>query len=240
METAIISGIIGFAACAGIFLVFWITRRRRPRKPSRIDVISTVEKFKSVGELVVFKVFTKEIITTSDHWFGEMGKKYFRWLASEKKMAMIFEFNIDFKYDLHSPDFVVEPREGDSYLLKMPKCLYESHIKNISFYDEQRARFLPWLLPDLLSKAFSDSFSEETKNRLVAEAKNQASRMANELVKRMQSEVQKSARQTLELLAKNFGAEEITIIFSDMEPLQAEVNYQSQTGNETESDEKVD
>lgn len=233
METAVISGIIGFALCAGIFLAFWITRLRKPRKPGRVAVISTVEKFKSVGELVVFKVFTKEIITTSDHWFGEMGKKYFRWLASEKKMAMIFEFDIDFKYDLHSPDFVVEPRGTDSYLLKMPKCVYESHIKNISFYDEQRARLLPWLLPDLLSKAFSDSFSEETKNRLVAEAKNQASRMANELVKRMQSEVQKSARQTLELLAKGFGAEEITIVFSDMEPLQAGVNYQSQTGNET-------
>lgn len=234
METALISGVVGFVLCAGIFFVLWITRLRKPRKPGRVEVISTVEKFKSVGELVVFKVFTKEIITTSDHWFGEMGKKYFRWLASEKKMAMIFEFDIDFKYDLHSPDFIVEPRESDSYLLKMPKCLYESHIKNISFYDEQRARFLPWLLPDLLSKAFSDSFSEETKNRLVAEAKNQASQMANELVKRMQSEVQKSARQTLELLAKGFGAEGITITFSDVEPLQSKVNYQSQTGNETE------
>ncbi|MBW2096323.1 MAG: DUF4230 domain-containing protein [Deltaproteobacteria bacterium] len=235
METALISGIVGFGLCAGIFLVFWITRRRKPRKPSRVNVISTVEKFKSLGELVVFKVFTKEIITTSDHWFGEMGKKYFRWLASEKKMAMIFEFDIDFKYDLHSPDFIIESFESNSYLLKMPKCLYESHIKNISFYDEQRARLLPWLLPDLLSNAFSDSFSEETKNRLVAEAKNQASRMANELVKRMQSEVQKSARQTLELLAKGFGAERVTITFSDVEPLQAGVNYQSQTEDKKEA-----
>jgi len=235
VETALISGIIGFGLCAGIFLILWITRLRKPRKPSRVEVISTVERFKSVGELVVFKVFTKEIITTSDHWFGEMGKKYFRWLASEKKMAMIFEFDIDFKYDLHSPDFIVEPFESDSYRLQMPKCLYESHIKNISFYDEQRARLLPWLLPDLLSNAFSDSFSEETKNRLVAEAKNQALQMANELVKRMQSEVQKSARQTLELLARGFGAEEITVMFSDAEPLPAEVNYQSQTEDKKEA-----
>jgi hypothetical protein len=232
VETAIISGIVGFALCAGIFLVFWILKLRKPRKPARIDVISTVEKFKSVGELVVFKVFTKEIITTSDHWFGETGKKYFRWLASEKKMAMIFEFDIDFKYDLHSPDFVIESLEADSFLLKMPKCLYESHIKNISFYDEQRAKLLPWLLPDLLSKAFSDSFGEEAKNRLVAEAKNQASQMANELVKQMQSEVQKSARQTLNLLAKGFGVNRITITFSDVEPLQAGVNYQPRTANE--------
>ena len=231
METAIVSGIVGFALCTGIFVVLWVTRLRRPRKPGKIEVISTVERFKSVGELVVFKVFTKEIITTSDHWFGETGKKYFRWLASEKKMAMIFEFDIDFKYDLHSPDFIIEPREPDTYLLKMPKCLYESHIKDISFYDEQRARLLPWLLPDLLSKAFTDNFGEEAKNRLVAEAKDQASQMANELVKRMQSEVQKSARQTLGVLAKGFGAREITVSFSDVEPLQAGVNYQPRAGN---------
>jgi Protein of unknown function (DUF4230) len=229
LETTILSGIVGFALGAGIFLLFWMTRMRKSRKPGRVDVISTVEKLKAVGELVVFKVFTKEIITTSDHWFGETGKKYFRWLASEKKMAMIFEFDIDFKYDLHSSDFFVDPVGIDSYLLKMPKCLYESHIKSISFYDEQKAKFLPWLLPDLLSNAFSDSFGEETKNRLVLEAKNQASQMANELVKRMQSEVQKSARQTLGLLAKGFGAREIKIEFSDAEPLQESVNYRNRS-----------
>ena len=36
-------------------------------------------------------------------------------------------------------------------------------------------------------------FNEETKNRLISEAKNQASKMAHELVEKMQSEVQKSA-----------------------------------------------
>lgn len=229
VETAIVSGVAGFAVCAGLFLLLWVARRREKQERSpKTDVTSTVEKFKSVGELVVFKVFTKEIITTSDHWFGETGKKYFRWLASEKKMAMIFEFVIDFKYDLHSPEFAVEPLGAGSYLLKMPKCQYESHITNISFYDEQRARLLPWLLPELLGNAFTDSFSEETKNRLVAEAKNQASRMANDLVKRMQSEVQKSARQTLELLAKGFGADEVVVAFSDSEPLQFAVSYPSQ------------
>ncbi|MFZ0450718.1 MAG: DUF4230 domain-containing protein [Desulfatiglandaceae bacterium] len=232
METTIIAGLVGFALCAGILLLFWFTRLRKTRKPSKVDIISTVERFKSVGELVVFKIFTKEIITTSDHWFGETGKKYFRWLASEKKMAMIFEFDIDFKYDLHSPEFSVAPVGIGSYLLKMPKCLYESHIKSISFYDEQKAKFLPWLLPDLLSNAFSDNFSEEAKNRLVLEAKNQASQMANELVKKMQSEVQKSARQTLELLAKGFGARETKIEFSDVEPSQESVNYQNQAGGE--------
>ena len=107
----------------------------------------------------------------------------------------------------------------------MPKCLYESHINDISFYDEQGAKFLPWLLPHLITKALSDGFSEATKNRLIAEAKNQASKMADGLVKQMQSEVQKSAVQTLEVLAKGFGAKQITVDFSDAQLIQTEVNY---------------
>ena len=225
METVIISGLAGFLLAILLFVVFWFKRLKRPKTINDFEIYSTAEKFRAVGELVVFKIVTKEIITASDHWFGETGKKYFQWLASNKKMAMIFQFDIDFKYNLHSPDFVIEPTGDDTFRLKMPKCLYESHIKDISFYDEQGAKFLPWLLPHLITKALSDGFNEATKNRLIAEAKNQASKMADGLVKQMQSEVQKSAVQTLEVLAKSFGAKQITVDFSDAELIQTEVNY---------------
>jgi hypothetical protein len=184
--------------------------------------------------LVVFKIVTKEIITASDHWFGETGKKYFQWLASNKKMAMIFQFAIDFKYNLHSPDFIVEPTGENTYRLKKPKCLYESYIKDISFYDEQGTKLLPWLLPHLLTSALSNRLSEETKNHLIAEAKNHASQLANELVKKMQSEVQKSALQTLEVLAKGFGAKSIRVDFGDADLVQARVSYESRGKNEGE------
>ncbi|MFC1869172.1 DUF4230 domain-containing protein [Thermodesulfobacteriota bacterium] len=225
MGTIIFSGLTGFALAVILFIALWFKKLKRPLKVKEFDTYSTVEKFRSVGELVVFKMVTKEIITASDHWFGETGKKYFQWLASNKKMAMIFQFDIDFKYNLHSPDFSIEPMGEDKYRLKMPKCLYESHIKDISFYDEQAAKFLPWLLPHLITKALSDGFSEETKNRLISEAKNQTSQMAHELVKKMQSEVQKSASQTLEVLGKSFGAKQLTVDFSDAELIQTEVNY---------------
>lgn len=236
METAIVSGMVGFALCAGMFGVLWIAKLRTPRKRSGIDAVSTIEKFRSVGELVAFKIITKEIITTSDHWFGEVGKKYFRWLASVKKMAMIFEFEIDFKFNLLDPNFVVEAMGNNAYRLKMPKCLYESRIKDISFYDEQGAKLLPWLLPELISKAIPNGFGEDTKNRLVAEAKNQASEMANELVARIRNEVQKSARQTLEFLARGFGARYIEVDFSDAIPVQAQVKYIRDGGSEGDKD----
>jgi hypothetical protein len=225
METVIISGLAGFLLAVLFFIVLWFKRLKRPKNIQDFEIYSTVEKFRAVGELVVFKIVTKEIITASDHWFGEIGKKYFQWLASNKKMAMIFQFDIDFKYNLHSPEFIIEPTGENTFRLKMPKCLYESHIKDISFYDEQGAKFLPWLLPHLITKALSDGFNEATKNRLIAEAKNQASKMADGLVKQMQSEVQKSAVQTLEVLAKGFGAKRITVDFSDAQLIQTEVNY---------------
>ena len=225
MGTVIISGLAGFFVAGLLFIVIWFKRLKRPKNLKDIEIYSTVEKFRAVGELVVFKIVTKEIITASDHWFGETGKKYFKWLASNKKMAMIFQFDIDFKYNLHSPDFIIESTGEDAFRLKMPKCLYESHIKDISFYDEQGAKFLPWLLPQLITNALSGGFNEATKNRLITEAKNQASKMADGLVKQMQSEVQKSAVQTLEVLAKSFGAKRITVDFSDAALIQTEVDY---------------
>ena len=37
-------------------------------------------------------------LLSSQHWFGEAGKRYLQWLVSTKKMAMIFEFDIDSHY----------------------------------------------------------------------------------------------------------------------------------------------
>ncbi|MBN2420644.1 MAG: DUF4230 domain-containing protein [Deltaproteobacteria bacterium] len=222
---SILSGLFGFFLAAVLFAILWFKRLKKSPDKNGFDIYSTVDKFRSVGELVVFKIITKEIITASDHWFGEAGKKYFRWLASNKKMAMIFQFEIDFKYNLHSPDFVIESTGEQSYLLKMPKCLYESNIKDIRIYDEQGAKLFPWLLPHLITDALSDGFNEETKNQLISEAKNQASHMAHDLVLKIQSEVHKSAIQTMELLAKGFGAEHIKVEFSDAELVQTDVRY---------------
>ena len=209
----------GIVAC----VVLWLLLRGRRTGGARPHIHASIEELRSVGELVVFKIITKEIVTTAEHWFGEWGKKYFQWLASTRKMAMIFEFEIDFRYNLRSSGFVVESLGLQKYRLKMPKCFYQIHIRDISFYDEQNARFLPWLVPDLLNRAFGSGFSEEDKNHLKEEARLQAGRMADEFVSKMQSEVQNSAKQTMEALAKAFGAESVVIDFSDSQLVQLEV-----------------
>ncbi|MFA5554608.1 MAG: DUF4230 domain-containing protein [Phycisphaerae bacterium] len=226
MDGLLIGFIAGIAGAVAVVL-FVKNRSKKGLRGSEIHLHSSIEEIRSVGELVVFKMITKEIVTAADHWFGEFGKRYLTWLLSNKKMAMIFEFEIDFRYDLRSNDFVIERKSENEYQFKMPKCFYQTHIRDVNFYDEQSSKLLPWLIPDLLNRAFGPAFSESDKNRLKEEAKQQASRMAEEFVERMRSDVQSSAQKTLEMLGKAFGAEKITVDFSDSELIQTKVEVKN-------------
>jgi hypothetical protein len=148
------------------------------------------------------------------------------------KMAMVFQFEINFWYDLKSRDFRVTDAGQDRFMITMPRCLYNINIKDISFYDEQSAKLLDWLLPPLISRVFSKDFSEEDKNRLKDEAKMQASSMANQLIKELSSEIEKSARQTMEMLAKSFGAQSVVLDFSESQLMEKEVTDLSQEPTE--------
>jgi len=220
------SFLIGAAAgcAAAIIVVVLLRQRSRTARPKGdVRVYPSIEHLRSVGELVVFKMITKEIVTAADHWFGEWGKRYFKWLLSEKKMAMIFEFEIDFRYDLRSRDFVIEQTGEGEYRLVMPKCFYDTHIRDVSFYDEQSSKLLPWLIPDLLNRAFGPGFSETDKNNLKEEAKQQAAHIAGDFVDRLRPEVQSSAKQTMETLGKALGAKNVMVDFTGSELIQTKV-----------------
>jgi hypothetical protein len=188
--------------------------RRARRARSSISIHSTMQHMRSIGHLSVFKVFTKEIVTQTDHSWGEFGAKYLSWAISGRKMAMIFEFEIDFRYDLRRPEFGIRESPEGGYAIAMPPCLHEVHIRNIRFYDEQGSRFLPWLLPDLVSSFVGGRFTETDKNRLVAAARDHAEQQASDLIGSLQSEVQNSAKATLQSISKAFGAEDVTFEFA--------------------------
>ena len=61
MKWSIISGILGFCLAAVLFTILWFKKIKRSLSNSGIDIYSTIDKFRSVGELVVFKIVTKEI-----------------------------------------------------------------------------------------------------------------------------------------------------------------------------------
>jgi len=206
--TVAVIAVLLAALCAALLAL-----RRTRRSRHSITIHSTIQHMRSIGHLSVFKVFTKEIVTQMDHTWGEFGSKYLSWAISGRKMAMIFEFEVDFRYDLRRPEFQISAQPGSGYVISLPPCLHEVHIRDIRFYDEQRSRFLPWLLPDLVSGFLGGRFTEADKNRLVAAARDHAEQQAAELIGNLQSEVENSAKATLQSISKAFGAEDVSFEF---------------------------
>ncbi len=206
---------IGMVVALIIIGALWFWFKLKRNKPAQeIRVFSSIEQLRAIGQLSVYKVMTKEIVTETDHTWGEFGTRYLTWMLSKKKMAMIFEFVIDFRYNLQSPLFEIVETGESAYSITLPPCDFEVNIRDIRFYDEQGSKLLPWLLPDLLNGFLSNGFSEEDKNRLVDAAKSHAEKQALELINSIQSDVQKSASTTLESISKAFGVENVTFKFS--------------------------
>jgi hypothetical protein len=215
----------GAIVAAGFVMLLWFLKRKRKEGLDNVNLYTTIEKMESLGTLNVYKVVTKEIVTASDHIFGNFGEKYLRWLISKKKLAMIFTFDIDFSYNLKDRHFGIEELGEGRYLFKMPACRYSLSIKDISFYDEQNGKLLPWLLPDLIAGVFSDGFDENDRNALIKEAKKQVSAIANGMMIELLPDVQKSARTTLEQIAYALNAQTIQFDFSESPTIENTVDY---------------
>jgi hypothetical protein len=235
------------AQLAGLFLFLllgfgggWIWNARRRPAPRELVVRSSIDELRAIGELSAFKAVSKDLITHSDHTFGEFGRKYLSWAFTKKKLAMVFEFEMDFRYDLRSELFRIEavrpaadvgPRTGAPQApamarIDMPPCKVEVSIKDLAFYDEQRSRLLPWLLPDLLQGFFDGRFSEEDKNRLISAARAHAMAQAQGLAERYRSQVERSAHASLAMLVRPLGFPSVEVRFADRQELSTDVGGQ--------------
>ncbi len=215
---------IGMIVALVVVGALWVARKARKNKPAaEVRIFSSIEQLKAIGRLSVYKVLTKEIVTETDHTWGEFGTRYLSWVLSGKKMAMIFEFEIDFRYNLQSPQFEIKEKSASAYCISMPPCDYEVHIRDIRFYDEQGSKLLPWLLPDLLNGFINGGFSEEDKNKLVNAAKGHARNQAMELINNIESEVQKSAKSTLESISRAFGVTNVEFQFKRQADTELEI-----------------
>jgi Protein of unknown function (DUF4230) len=215
----------GFLLLAGAIALFiglaggWLVGRFTGRKPRKveIDLHRTVSEFRALGELSAFKAVSKDLITHVDHSFGDFGKKYLSWAFTKKKLAMLFEFEMDFRFDLRSEEVKIET-QGQHAIVHLPQAKVDVAIKNLSFYDEQRARFLPWLLPDLLQGFFDGRFSEEDKNRLISAARDHAVVEAKALALRYRPQIEASAHSTLQILTRSLGYQSLEVRFGKAEP----------------------
>lgn len=223
MENLFTGVALGAVAALIAMVIFRLGRRTAPRS-APVHVHASVDSIRAVGELVVLKVFTQQIVTKTNHLMGDWGEKWMGWFLSPKKTAMIFDFMVDFRYDLRSPKF--EPRVlGERSLeLVMPPCFYEIQLKDIRIYDERGSALVPLLLPEWIGQVFGGKFSEKEKNDLIALARVQAEGMARQLAQRVMGEVRQSAETTLRQIARTMEFDAVAFRFSDASPMLGSVD----------------
>lgn len=213
---------------SGVTAYRFLRKRKSEEAPiNDITMHSIVEKMENLGMLNVYKVKTKEIVTATDHVFGDVGARYFNWFVTRKKVAIIFNFEIDFSYDLSRMQ-IDDMGEG-SFRMRLPECHYALNIKEIHFYDEQNGRLMPWLLPEMLSGVFG-GFSAEDRNSLIDAAKAQVSTLAQSMMIELLPDVQLAAKSTLEQIAGGLQVQQVIVQFSDGASIENNVNYLPKDG----------
>ena len=208
--------IIFIVLCLAVFVLFKQNKRlKKGKKEAKTEITTDITKLKSVGELSVFKIYSKEIVTRKDSAFSGLMDKLLGWTMTKKQIAVIVEFEIDFVYDLKSKDFKIEDAGDGTFRVKMPQCKYKFSIKDMKIYDEKNSKFMPFLLPDSLNSLFGPSFSESEKNMLITEAKDEIKNMSIKIINDLGDRIHASASNTIEMMAKSFGAKNIELEFTD-------------------------
>ena len=176
------------------FLIGYVWNKFQKKEKSDSIKLNVSSYLVSIGELRVYRAYMKEIVTSVDHVWGDIGKKYFSWMLSEKKLAMVFEFEVDFVYNLLSKDFkVFDDINGVS--IKMPRCKYDVKIKDFYFYDEQGTRLK--ILPEFLSSIFDGGVSEDEKNELIKMAIKQVEEISKKVAIDIQTDVDRKTKETI-------------------------------------------
>ncbi len=226
MQNIMTGVLIGLGVAVLMTLTWRLARRGRgkSRKPAAPTIESFVTSMRAVGELSVFRIMTKEVITASEHWFGEFGKKYLNWLLSEQRITLVMEFDVDFRYDLNDPACKVDRTGPDSCRITLPPCRHEVFLRDMRIHSEDKPELLPWLMPDLVGRFFTGGFSVDAKNQLISETRQESRRFAAELVRKVETEAQNSAIRTLSTLTQGLGQLQVEFVFTPSSEFKATVD----------------
>ncbi len=206
------------------FLIGYIWIKFQKIEKSDSITLNVSSYLVSIGELRVYRAYMKEIVTSVDHVWGDIGKKYFSWMLSEKKLAMVFEFEVDFVYNLLSKDFKVFDN-GKGVSVNMPRCKYDVKIKDFYFYDEQGTRLK--ILPEFLSSIFDGGVSEDEKNELVKMAIKQVEEISKKVAVNIQSDVDRMTKETINNLLHGFNKRIDSFNFFENNISQEQVNIEN-------------
>ena len=206
------------------FLIGYIWNKFQKKEKSDSIKLNVSSYLVSINKLRVYRAYMKEIVTSVDHVWGDIGKKYFSWMLSEKKLAMVFEFEVDFVYNLLSKDFKVFDN-GKGVSINMPRCKYDVKIKDFYFYDEQGTRLK--ILPEFLSSIFDGGVSEDEKNELVKMAIKQVEEISKKVAVNIQSDVDRMTKETINNLLLGFNKRIDSFNFLENNISQDQVNIEN-------------
>ena len=188
------------ALVLGILLTgYVIVRLVLPSGPSASvqTVAGSVDFIREIGDLVVLHASVKEIVTSK---IGEAS-----WIKTPGKLAIICHFDIKYQYDLRKARILAGSRQdGTRYcMIHLPRHQYEVSTKEIRFYDDQDGTWL----------GFTQKTPPDERTKALEAARAQAEVQAKAFLESMESEIQDSARSTLNQIARAFGFTDITVEF---------------------------
>jgi hypothetical protein len=200
--------LLGAALAAVISLAFAYYRRR---SPSAVSVgRGGLEGLRRVGELVVLRAYWTIPATGEDHIFGEVGRRFLRWLWSENKTIMIFRFEIRFKYNLSDPSSVFLNRVNpDELTVRLGRPIHEISLSEIQFYHTVQGQLLDWLLPRALN-IFRSDMDDRTRQQIMEAARENANQEAEQLATQLEGDARVAAEATLTALGRSAGFSNVT------------------------------
>lgn len=193
-----------FALAVIFYLILKLLYKNQPK--SLITHKGVVDRIREIGELVALTAFYKDIATkksTNKIWD----------LLGGKKMAVISEFDLEYRYDLHKADI---KESNDKVKITMPICSTKVSTGEIEIYDEQSPNLFGIPIP-------LTNFSIEDRNTLIAGARESATDTARKKTDELLPKIEKSARDTLTTLLEASGVENVEIEFTRSSKLEQEL-----------------
>ncbi|MBU0528576.1 DUF4230 domain-containing protein, partial [bacterium] len=155
-----------------------------------------VDRIREMGDLVALTAFYKDIATKKST------NKLWDFLGG-KKMAVISEFDLEYRYDLHKADI---KESNNKVKIIMPICTTKVSTGDIEIYDEHSPNLFGIPIP-------LTNFSVDDRNSLIAGARESATITARKKTDELLPKIEKSARDTLTTLLQASGVENIEIEF---------------------------
>ena len=205
------TGLLLGLALASIAALAFSLARRRARSSVSIGR-GGLEGLRRVGELVVLRAYWTIPATGEDHIFGDVGRRFLRWLWSENKTIMIFRFEIRFKYNLSDPASVSLSRVNPDQLdVHLGKPAHEIALSEVQFYHTVQGQLLDWLLPRALN-IFRSDMDDKTRQLIMEAARENARKEAEELADQLEGDARSAAEATLTALGRSAGFAEVRFV----------------------------